>query len=173
MLLWEIQYIGNTQDIYAVAVLKSGVVVGHLPRKISSICSLFLRCGGRIHCTVTAARRYSADLEQGGLEVPCILKFEGCSSKNYFLKAEKLIKSVLSTDLSEQIQLNLSTQSEHKNDINPTKKRKLVTDGLGEDLISDIMKGEMLSDVHIDLTQCLLKRQFPNLPFNTLPAKEG
>ncbi len=121
-----IREFGNPQDIYAVAVLKSGVVVGHLPRKISSICSLFLRCGGRIHCTVTAARRYSADLEQGGLEVPCILKFEGCSSKNYFLKAEKLIKSVLSTEqsaLSEQIQLNLSTQSEHKNDINPTKKR--------------------------------------------------
>ncbi len=53
------------------AVLKSGVVVGHLPREISLISSLFLRC---VHCTVTAARRYSADLEQDGLDVPCILE---------------------------------------------------------------------------------------------------
>ena len=32
----------NTADQYAVAVTKGGVVVGHLPRKISSLCLLFL-----------------------------------------------------------------------------------------------------------------------------------
>ena len=67
----------NPHDIFAVAVLKSGVVVGHVPKKISSICSLFLRRGGAIHCRVSDVKRYSADLEQGGLEIPCILKFEG------------------------------------------------------------------------------------------------
>ena len=36
----------NSHDIFAVAVVRSGVVVGHVPRKISSVCSLFLRRGG-------------------------------------------------------------------------------------------------------------------------------
>ena len=79
---------GNHHDVYAVAVLKSGVIVGHVPKKISSTCSLFLRHGGAIHCTVTSAKRYSADIEQGGLEVPCVLKFvgDGRSSSVYKTK---------------------------------------------------------------------------------------
>ena len=48
-----------------------------LLKNISSTCSLFLRCGGAVHCTVTGQKRYSADLEQGGLEVACVLKFVG------------------------------------------------------------------------------------------------
>ena len=72
---------GYPHDILAVAVLKSGVVVGHVPKKISSICSLFLQRGGAIHCRVTGVKHYSADLEQGGLEIPCILKFEGDGEK--------------------------------------------------------------------------------------------
>ena len=67
----------NYHDPYAVAVEKAGVIVGHLPRKISSICNLFLRKGGSIHCTVTGSRQYSSDLPQGGLEVPCLLSFNG------------------------------------------------------------------------------------------------
>ena len=34
---------GNSRDDYAVAVIKDGVVVGHVPRKISSFSSLFIR----------------------------------------------------------------------------------------------------------------------------------
>ena len=45
---------------------------GQVPKKISLTRSLFLRRGGAIHCTVTGAKRYSADLAQG---VPCVLKF--------------------------------------------------------------------------------------------------
>ena len=63
----------NSSDRYAVAVLKGGVIIGHLPRKISKMCSLFLRRGGSISCVVSGARRYSSDLPQGGLEVPCKL----------------------------------------------------------------------------------------------------
>ena len=55
----------NSCDCYAVAVKKSGVVIGHLPRKLSRVCSLFLRRGGVISCTVTGGRRYSGDLPQG------------------------------------------------------------------------------------------------------------
>ena len=33
----------NAEDKYAVAVKKDGTIVGHLPRKVSRVCSLFLR----------------------------------------------------------------------------------------------------------------------------------
>ena len=51
---------------------KTGVIVGHCPQKISSLCSIFIRQGGSITCQVSASRQYSEDLPQGGLEVPCI-----------------------------------------------------------------------------------------------------
>ena len=61
----------NTEDRYAVAVYKSEEVVGHVPRKIS--CR-----GGAICRTVEAGgRRYSNDLVQGGMEIPCKLTFKG------------------------------------------------------------------------------------------------
>ena len=41
--------IGNVVDRYAVAVEKAtGETVGHVPKKISRICSSFLQCGGDI-----------------------------------------------------------------------------------------------------------------------------
>ena len=36
----------------------------------------FLRRGGTISCRVTGHRRYSADLAQGGMEIPCTLTFQ-------------------------------------------------------------------------------------------------
>lgn len=80
----------NAADRYAVAVTKDEVVVGHLPRKISKLCSLFLRRGGSMHCTVTGRRRYSADLPQGGLEVPCSLLFK--AKANEIKKLKRLLK---------------------------------------------------------------------------------
>jgi len=65
----------NPHDSYAVALIKDDLVVGHVPRNISVICSAFLRRGGIITGTVTEVRQYSNDLPQGGLEVPCHLKF--------------------------------------------------------------------------------------------------
>ena len=56
----------NVQDRFAVAVIKDGTVVGHLPQKVSRICSLFIR-GVRIECAIIGARRYSSDLPQEGL----------------------------------------------------------------------------------------------------------
>ena len=66
---------GNRSDMFAVAIVKVGETVEHLPRKISSICLIFLRNGGEIVCKVTGSRRYSRDFPQGGLEVLCMLKF--------------------------------------------------------------------------------------------------
>ncbi len=79
----------NVIDRYAVAVMKDvtcvagkprtvtveTIVIGHLPRKISRIASLFICWGGKIICIVTGRRRRSTDLIQGGLEVPCQLIF--------------------------------------------------------------------------------------------------
>ena len=83
----------NTVDCFAVAVKNGLDIVGHVPKKISSICSVFLHRGGTIDCHITGCRRYSADLIQGGLEVPCHLIFTGDSK--YSLKAQKLIESAL------------------------------------------------------------------------------
>ena len=33
---------GNRQDPFTVAVVRSAVTVGHVPKKISSVCSMFL-----------------------------------------------------------------------------------------------------------------------------------
>ena len=78
---------GNSSDLYAVAVLKDGTTVGHLPRKISRICTLFIRRGGTISCLVNGRRKYSADLPQGGMEIPCLLLFKGESKE-----IKKLVK---------------------------------------------------------------------------------
>ena len=48
--------LSNLKDRYAVAVIEHGTVVGHLPRKVSKLCSLFLRRGGIINCVVTGRR---------------------------------------------------------------------------------------------------------------------
>ena len=67
--------------------------MGHIPRKIPLICLLFLRKNSTILCKVTGNRRYSGDLPQGGLEIPCMLKFQG-STKDVD-KAKMLIESAM------------------------------------------------------------------------------
>ena len=49
----------NDEDRYAVAVLKDDTVVGHISRKTSQICSLFVAWGGAVTCTSIGGRRYS------------------------------------------------------------------------------------------------------------------
>ncbi len=75
-----IREMNNVKDRYSVAVTKldDGSIVGHLPRKISMLCSLFIRKGGSISCKITGSSRvYSRDLPQGGLEIPCVVIFKG------------------------------------------------------------------------------------------------
>ena len=70
--------VGNAHNPYAVKVMKAGTTIGHLPKKISSTCLLFIRKGGMIDCEVTDPnRKYSGDLPQGGLEIPCVLTLRG------------------------------------------------------------------------------------------------
>lgn len=80
----------NLHDLFAVKVLKTDEIVGHLPKKISSTCSIFLRKGGTMTCTVNGERKYSMDLTQGGLEIPCLLIFE-ISNESLISKIKKML----------------------------------------------------------------------------------
>lgn len=86
--------LNNRKDPFAVAVVKPGVgTVGHVPRLILSACSIFIRRGGSIACQVTGPRRYSRDLSQGGVEIPCKLTFVGPVQDTNRL--EKLVREAL------------------------------------------------------------------------------
>ena len=84
---------GNVHDMYAVSVVHEDTIVGHLPRNISTPCHVFLRSGGSIVSVVNGARRYSADLEQGGLEIPCCLIFRGTTTESIEKSKGKLEKA--------------------------------------------------------------------------------
>ena len=58
----------NMEYPFAVFIVRNGVIVGQVPRRISCVCSAYLHRGGTISCTVTGTKRYSSDLPQGGLE---------------------------------------------------------------------------------------------------------
>jgi len=60
-----------------VANIENDTIVGHVPQMISVPCDLFLKKGGTILCVFTGRCKYSTDLEQGGLDVPCKLIFSG------------------------------------------------------------------------------------------------
>ena len=62
----------NLADRFAVAVMKGGTVVGHIPRKISNVCSIFIRKGGSIYCLTTGSRRFSSVFRKEALN-PCNL----------------------------------------------------------------------------------------------------
>ena len=53
------QEVGNMFDPFAIAVMRGDTVIGHVPRKISFICSLSLRREGSITCRVTGSRQHS------------------------------------------------------------------------------------------------------------------
>ena len=48
--------ITNASDRYVVAVIKNRMTIGHLPRKMCRVCSIFLRRGGLISCKVTGLK---------------------------------------------------------------------------------------------------------------------
>ena len=50
----------NTEDPFAVAIKRGTETVGHVPRTISFVCTLFLRQCGFISCEVTGSSRPSA-----------------------------------------------------------------------------------------------------------------
>ena len=104
--------IGNSYDPMAVAVKKEihgeTITVGHTPKRISALCSIFIRRGGNIKCTVNGSRRYSADLPQGGLKVPRFLTFTAKSLKDADKAKELILSSLTNKVLEERERLSVS-----------------------------------------------------------------
>ena len=67
-------------------------MIGHLPKKMSRVYSLFLRRGGDIPCTVTGRRRHSRDLPQGGLEIPCVIEPSNSVKLKEIAKVKQLLE---------------------------------------------------------------------------------
>ena len=109
--------VGNIHDPSAVAIRKDGSVVGHVPRALSAVCSSFIRRGGLILCRVSGSRRYSADLPQGGLEVPCVLTFRTSNAKDVE-KVKKLIDQE-SISFSTLIKVGVIKKTEDLNFLGP------------------------------------------------------
>jgi len=60
----------NPEDCFAVAILKSGGIVGHVPREMSRIVWHFIEHDGTVSCEVTGPRKRGI-----GLVVPCRYTF--------------------------------------------------------------------------------------------------
>ena len=104
----------NAKDPFAVAVVKNEVIVGHIPKKISSVCSLFLKRKGVLKVRTTGGRQYSKDLPQGGAEIPRVLIFEGDSKD--LSKVEKLVSPILTSQSQSNPNPDLPSQSKEKLD---------------------------------------------------------
>ena len=69
--------VNNIHDDIAVAVLKNGNTVSHVPREISRVCWYFLhKSGSEMTCIVNGDRRRS-EVDGKGLMVPCVYVFRG------------------------------------------------------------------------------------------------
>jgi hypothetical protein len=153
----------NLRDPFAVAIIKNDITVGHVPRMISATCSSFLRRSGTITCRIIGERRYSRDLPQGGLEIPCILTFSG--DANLIEKAKKLLETQVMTKNTEVNGENES-KSPKRSKVEPESPASILwvsVQGLRL-TISDkqiVMNGLELTDMHINVAQGLLHKQFP------------
>ncbi len=160
---------GNIQDPHAVAMIKGLDVVGHVPRKISTMCSMFLRrVGSTIVCTVTGPRRHSVDLVQGGLEVPCKYLFTG--DEVLIEKLKRLLPSDIQFSSDEAPKQNVTSiqiKMEPKMDIDiDIESDQLVWVKYGSCSLSlsdkkSLKDGNDLNDMHINFGQNLIKKTIP------------
>ena len=72
-------------DKYAIAVINNEKTVRHVPKFLTKLTFFFLKNDGKLHITVTGARRYSVDLRQDGLEFLADFCFLSLN-KNCFFK---------------------------------------------------------------------------------------
>jgi hypothetical protein len=132
------------RDPFAVAVVKSRQTVGHVPKKISSVCSLFLQHGGSITCKVTGRRRRSEDLTQGGLEIPCTLTFVG--GLKDVTKVEKLVTKFLVPKKGPEEMKGTPAEknhlSGHVNEDEPSRKKRRPDDNHLDVETESILDGE-------------------------------
>jgi hypothetical protein len=166
---------GNVHDPYAIAVQKlsleltSAITVGHVPRNFSAVCHCFMGNGGTITCQVTGVRRYSADLIQGGLEVPCTYTFAGTSK--YVDKVRRLLKSCPAVESAEQPSKKIKLEDpalEDSSDVISSDAADAVWIKFGGQFLmkSDeqlLIGCDWLNDRHINFAQRLFHSQFPGV----------
>ena len=69
-------------DKYAIALTNSdSFTVGHLSKFMSKLEHFFVKHDGEIRCEITGSKRYSSDLEQGGLEIPAKIIFQNSNER--------------------------------------------------------------------------------------------
>ena len=171
----------NIHDPYCVAVATAkNTTVGHVPRSISAVCCSFLRRGGRIVSQVTKSRRFSADLAQGGIEIPCVLTFIGLEKE--ILKVEKLMKDhepAVVTTINEPSPAKKPKIEQQACDLDPVLNAVWIRFNgyLMTETDKDILTlGGLLNDNHINFAQCLLFHQFPlteGLKYTTLQGRKS
>ena len=142
----------NLHDPFAVAVIKNDKTVGHLPRKISSSSSLFLRRQGVISCVVSGLRRYSRLVRFSMVYVAAeseksneadVSATERMSIEEPDSSKEVVSKEVYQPVSSEWVKFGVMVLSFKERDI--------------------IVKGEELNDIHLTFAQKILAAQFPNI----------
>ena len=154
------------------------LTIGHVPRAISPICSIFIRRGGTIKCLITGGRRYSSDLPQGGLEIPCVLTFETTKAKEG-MKTQRVLDNAgfkvclelqqQNNDGSADIFEGSSTQTVAAIPVHPCSVELTTKDVQGQSITErfvdteHIIMGEKLNDKDIKHAQKILKAQFPKL----------
>ena len=183
--------VGNSHDPMSVAVKKlidgESTIVGHVPRRISPLCSAFIRKGGSITCIVDGPRRYSADLPQGGLELPCKLMFIAPNLLEC-KKMEKLVRSSLEMSHLEPQSVSIKyhpaiSKSVESSSVTDSAQAKQLQEPITQEYImavdnimcsppkkrsksfdeEAILMGNELTDVEINFAQELLKAQFTNI----------
>ncbi len=165
---------------YAVSVHKS-FVVGHVPRTISAVCSLFVRQGRSISCQVTGNRRYLVDLPQGGLELPCHPTFEHAGYSKILNKLKRLMSEAPKLPLGsvdeeppkKKAKLGGTINTQQVNTIlsnhgQPPKTLDIVWGQFQSHTLlmsekASIQNGQRLTDRHMNFCQAVLKSQNPTI----------
>ena len=82
------------EDKYAMALKFNDTTVGHVPKFLSKITYFFLKLGGDLVVKITGQRRYSRDLDQGGMELPGTYVFTSTDAEMH-AKLEMLVKEAM------------------------------------------------------------------------------
>ena len=150
---------GNRSDPFAVAVKKGEDIVGHVPRRFSCASSLFLQSGGLLACEVTGDRRYSRDLLQGGMEIPCVYTFSGVPDL-----VHAAVTEVFENDIKPEV-VDITDHNRPTDVLSTSKevwvKIQDITLTLEDKHI--VLDGLRLKDQHINSVHRLLKQQFPSI----------
>ena len=124
---------------YAVAIKRRSEVIGHVPRKISAMCSLFMQRRGSVICRIIDIHhQYSSDLLQGGLQIPCQLVFQS-EDTELIAKIKKIVQSAPPIDLKPaktipKRKLESRLELSHEATVEPVKKKDRLRDNQAIDL---------------------------------------